>query len=201
MRDHYRLKASKKEEIAQNLIDIIDKDAPPSYDTRIFISNWFSTDRSKKFKAYYDVWEIVLRNFLPKTKPILFRSIARKSKAEYIASFTNSVFCAEKFSKSFSKERSKKLTNGRTIGLDGDGIGYWIICDTKDCLPSLEINKGKYRNTFYPVSEVLKKAKKNGGWDFCERILREYSKEDEYVMKIDYSIMQLVKYIDHNIEP
>lgn len=198
MKDYYRLSAKKKEEIAQNLIDIFYKDTPPSSDTRIFIGNWILSDRSEKVKAYYDVWEIVLKNYLPKTTPILFRSISRKSQAEYIASFTNSVYCAVKFSRSFSKKRIQELSNGRTIELDGNGKGYWIICDTKECLPSLEKNKSNYRNTFYPLSDVLKKAKTNGGWGFSERLLREYAGEDEYIMKIDYSIMQLVKYIDHS---
>ncbi|MGF7028917.1 MULTISPECIES: hypothetical protein [Sphingobacterium] len=177
MKDYYRLSKSKKEEIAQNLIDIIDKGIPPTYDTRIFIGNWILTDRSEKFKAYYDVWEIVLKNFLPKTKPILIRSISRKSKAEYIASFTNSVYSAVKF---------------------GQDKGYWIICDTKECLPSSKSNKGKYRYTFYPLSQVLKKAKENGGWGFSDRLLRDYAGEDEYIMKIDFSVMQLVKFIEHN---
>jgi len=83
MKDYYRLSKSKKEEIAQNLIDIIDKGIPPTSDTRIFIGNWILTGRSEKFKAYYDVWEIVLKNFLPKTTPILFRSISRKSKVSF----------------------------------------------------------------------------------------------------------------------
>ena len=176
MKDYYRLTAVKKEQIAQNLIDIIDKDMLPSVDTRNFIYNWMITDRRGKFKAYYDVWDIVLKNFIPKTKPILIRSIPRKSKLEYIASFTNSAYCAVRF---------------------GQGKGYWIICDTKDCLPSLEINKGKYRNTFYPLSDVLKKAKENEGYGFSESFLMRYAGEDEYIMKIDFSVMQLLKYIDH----
>lgn len=177
MKDYYKLTAIKKEEIAQNLIDIFEKDIIPSADTITFICNWVYTDRSEKFKAYYDVWDIVLRNFIPKTKPILIRSIARKSRSEYIASFTNTAYSAVRF---------------------GEKKGYWIICDTKDCLPSLEINKGKYRNTFYPLSDVLKKAKANGGYGFSDRFLRDYSGEDEYIMKIDFSVMQLLKYIDHN---
>ncbi|WP_228420128.1 hypothetical protein [Chryseobacterium camelliae] len=176
MKDYYRLTAVKKEEIAQNLIDIFEKDSEPSADTTTFICNWISTDRSEKFKAYYDVWDIVLRNFIPKTQPILIRSIPRKSKAEYIASFTNTAYSAVRF---------------------GERKGYWIICDTKDCLPSLTINKGKYRNTFYPLSDVLKKAKANGGYGFSERFLRDYGGEDEYIMRIDYSVMQLLKYVDY----
>lgn len=163
-----------KKQIAQNLIDIIDKDIEPFKETITFIGNWILSDRSEKFKAYYDVWEIVLNNFIPKTKPILIRSISRKSKMEYIASFTNSAYSAVRFSES---------------------KGYWIICDTKDCLPTIRNKQGNYRNTFYPLGEVLKKAKENGGWGFSERLLRQYAGEDEYIMKIDFSIMQLLKYI------
>lgn len=171
---YYRLSSQKKQEIAQNLIDILDGDIDPLLETITFIDKWICSDRSEKFKVYYDVWEIVLRNFIPTTKPILIRSISRKSKHEYIASFTNSAYSAVRF---------------------GEGKGYWIICDTKDCLPSLKINKGKYRHTFYPLSNVLKKAKEKGGWGFSERLLREYGGEDEYIMKIDFTVMQLLKYI------
>ena len=168
-----------KRNISQNLIDILEKDTNPSAETIAFICNWVQTERSEKFKAYYDVWEIVLKNYYPKTRPLLIRSISRKSKLEYIASFTNSAYSAVKFS-----ERK----------------GYWIICDTKNSLISDNpINKrGSYKNTFYPLSEVLKKAKDNGGWGFSERFLSKYSGEDEYIMKINFSIMQLLKYIDHN---
>ncbi len=120
-----------------------------------------------------------MKNFYPQTRPLLIRSIFRKSKHEYIASFTNSVFSAERF---------------------GERKGYWIICETKDCLLSdIPIHQpGSYRNTFYPLSDVLKKAKDKGGWGFSERFLNTYSGEDEYIMKIDFSFMYLLKYVDHN---
>jgi len=195
MKFNYRLSKRKKQEIAQNLIDILEKEQTPLKETVSFIGNWILTPRDEKVKAFYDVWELVLKNYMPKTSPILIRTISRKSKTEYIASFTNSAYCAEKFSRSFSKKRTQELSNGRTIELDGNGKGYWVICDTKECLPSSEKNKGKYRNTFYPLSEVLKKAKHKGGWGFSERLLSEYAGEDEYIMKIDFSVMQLLKYI------
>lgn len=175
MKDYYRLSANKKLEIAQNLIDIIDNDIIPSSDTVKFIGNWVLSERSEKFKAYYDVWEIVLKNFYPKERPILIRSINRKSNKEYIASFTNSVYSAQRF---------------------GNYSGYWIICDTKDCLLENPIisRKGNYSNTYYPLSMVLKKAKENGGWGFSKIFLQNYSGEDEFIMKITFSIMCMVKY-------
>ncbi|MCE3074480.1 MULTISPECIES: hypothetical protein [Chryseobacterium] len=179
MKDYYRLTNVQKVNISQNLIDILEKEICPSPETITFICNWILTDRSEKFKAYYDVWEIVLKNFYPKARPILIRSISRKSKHEYIASFTNSAYSAERF---------------------GEGKGYWIICDTKDSLISdIPMNKkGSYRNTFYPLSDVLKKAKEKDGWGFTQSFLSKYSGEDEYIMKINFSHMQLLKYI--NIE-
>jgi len=176
MKFYYRLSYEKKQEIAQNLIDILDTDQIPTKDTVSFIGNWILTGRSEKFKAYYDVWEIVLENYYPKNRPILFRAISRKSKNEYIASFTGSVYAAQRFS---------------------ENKGYWIVCDTKDSLMTEEPihRKGSYRNTFYPISEVLQKAKNNNGWGFSERLLRNYAGENEYIMKIDFSVMQLLKYI------
>lgn len=179
MKDYYRLTDIQKENVSQNLVDILEMDIRPSAETVTFICNWIMTDRSEKFKAYYDVWEIVLKNFYPKTRPLLIRSISRKSKSEYIGSFTNSAYSAERF---------------------GERKGYWIICDTKDTLLSdIPLSKpGSYRNTFYPLSDVLKKAKDKGGWGFSERFLNKYAGEDEYIMKINFSVMQLLKYIDHN---
>lgn len=176
MKEYYRLSKNNKQENAENLIDILVKNVPPTKDTRIFIGNWILTDRSEKFKAYYDVWELVLANYYPESRPILFRAISRKSKSEYIASFTGSAYTAEKFS---------------------NDNGYWIVCDTKDTLMPEEPKhrKGNYRNTFYPLSEVLQKAKNNGGWGFSDRLLRNYSGENEYIMKIDFSVMQLLKFI------
>ncbi|MDV3674250.1 hypothetical protein CMU30_06890 [Elizabethkingia anophelis] len=176
MKDYYRLSSTKKREIAQNLIDILEKDIRPSKETVIFISKWITSDRSKKFKAYYDVWEIVLKNFYPKTRPVLIRSIPRKSKAKYIGSFTDSVISAERF---------------------GMYKGYWIICDTK-CSLSTDQSKdapGNYTNTFYPLNEVLRKAKEKGGWGFANSFLERYEEEGEYIMKINFSVMQLLKYI------
>lgn len=172
---HYRLTENKKFEIAKNLIDILDNDIEPSNDTVNFISHWLRSVRSEKTKAFNDVWEIVLKNFYPKKRPILIRGLERKSKAEYIASFTNSKSCAKKFS---------------------NYKGYWIICDTKDCLLEFQTNnKGNYRHSFYPLTEVLQKAKKNGGWGFSDFILEHYCGEDEYIMKINFSFMHILKFI------
>jgi hypothetical protein len=63
----YRLSRNQKNEIAQNLIDILQKDAKIFDSTVTFISNWASTGHTGKRKAFFDVWDIVLKNYLPTT--------------------------------------------------------------------------------------------------------------------------------------
>ncbi|REC68116.1 hypothetical protein DRF58_14555 [Epilithonimonas hispanica] len=66
-----------------------------------------------------------------------------------------------------------------------------------NCLLEFQTNqKGNYRNSFYPISEVLKIANKKCGWGFSKNILEKYAGEDEYIMKINFSIMHLMKYIE-----
>lgn len=176
MKDYYKLSRTEKYNIAKNLVEIINKNSKPTNETIRFIANWILSNRKEKYKFYYDVWDIVLKNFYPKTRPILIRSISKKSKKEYIGSFTNSLECAIKYS---------------------DDKSYWIICDTKAILNNAKkhYKKGEYEYTFYPLSEVLRKAKLNDGWGFSEYLLDNYTGEDEYIMKINFSYMQLVKYI------
>ena len=49
---HYRLTKDTKNEIAQNLVDVLQKDATITKETRIFISNWLLTDHTGKRKAF-----------------------------------------------------------------------------------------------------------------------------------------------------
>jgi hypothetical protein len=173
----YRLTQNQKNEIAQNLIDVLQKDAKITKETRSFICNWILTDDIAKRKAFFDVWEIVLRNYLPTTKPILFRSCGRISKKnKIIVSFTGRLECAKRFSK---------------------GKGHLIICDTKEQLEfENKFHKiGKYKNTFYPLVEVLVKARDSGGWGFSQRILDEYIGEDEYIMKINFENINILRWV------
>jgi len=162
----YRLSKDKKSDIAQNLIDILQKDANITEQTRSFISNWILTGPEEKRKAFFDVWDIVLKNYLPTTRPILFRACDRISKKDRIGSFTGRLECARKFS---------------------EGKGFLIICDTKESLEfEEEIYKvGEYKHTFYPLVNVLEKAKNSGGWGFSDWILNNYIGEGEYIMRIN----------------
>ena len=172
----YRLSESQKIEIAQNLIDILQKDSEITEQTRAFIGNWILTVADEKRKAFFDVWDIVLKNYMPTTRPVLFRACGRISKDGKIASFTGRLECARRFS---------------------NGSGSLIICDTKEtlmceeevCLP------GEYRHTFYPLASVLEKAQSRGGWGFSERLLDHYIGEDEYIMRIELGAMHGFKWL------
>lgn len=161
----YRLSENQKREIAQNLIDILQKDVPISKQTVEFVSNWICTVTDEKRKAFYDVWDIVLKNYLPITRPILFRACRRVDRNGKIASFTGRLEAARRFS---------------------EGKGTLIICDTKEILLCEEelYQPGEYRYTFYPLVSVLEKAKAAGGCGFSKRILEDYIGEDEYIMRI-----------------
>lgn len=176
----YRLSENQKTEIVQNLIDILQKDLEITDQTRGFIINWCRTDASEKRKAFFEVWEVVLKNYLPTTRPVLFRACDRIGKNGKIASFTGRLECAWKFSK---------------------GKGSLIACDTKEAL-LLEDQyslPGQYRYTFYPLIHVLEKAKASGGWGFRESFLDEFIGEDEYIMRVDLGNMHSLKWIKNDL--
>lgn len=167
-----------KNEIAQNLIDILEKDVQITNETNKFVSNWILTCGNEKTKIYYDVWDIVLKNYLPKTKPVLFRSCSEIKNDGKIVSFTSCIEVANMFSQDKTNE-------------------YIIICDTKSTLLfEDEIYKvGEYKNTFFPLTDILIKAKEGGGWGFSNRILNNYQGEKEYIMRINLENMYCVKCI------
>lgn len=143
--------------------------------TRGFIGNWILTDFKGKYKAYYDVWDIVLRNYLPKERPLLFRSCRRRYDGR-IASFTRCLECARKFS---------------------DESGFLIVCDTQETLIGENhlYGPGKYKHSFYPLVKVLEMARDGGGWGFSGIILRNYIGEEEYIMRVDLENMDSFKWI------
>ncbi|WP_209444270.1 hypothetical protein [Pedobacter borealis] len=173
---YYRLSNKQKADIAKNLIEILQKNAPISIDTTEFIGNWILTGAGEKRKAFYDVWDLVLKNYLPTTRPILFRSCKRKSGGGKIASFTGRLECARRFN---------------------NGKGALLICDTGELLESMVkfYKVGSYTHTFFPLVDVLTKAKKAGGWGFSERLLNEYIGEDEYIMRINEGDVYTFKWV------
>jgi hypothetical protein len=176
----YKLSENQKAEIAQNLIDILQKDTEITTQARVFIINWCRTDASEKRKAFFDVWDIVLKNYLPVTRPVLFRTCGKIGKNGKIASFTGRLECSWRFSR---------------------GKGSLIACDTKETLLLEEqyYQPGQYKHTFYPLISILEKAKASGGWGFTERFLDEFIGEDEYIMRVDFGNMHNFKWIKNDL--
>jgi len=170
----YRLAASKKASIAQNLIDVLEKGAVIEKDTATFICNWILTGPKEKGKAFFDVWDFVLNNYMPTTRPILFRSCSRRSDGK-IASFTGRLECARRFS---------------------ENRGFLLICDTAEELRYEEklCKRGEYRHTFYPLSELIKRDDIAEHHVFSEGIRRDYIGEDEYIMRVDLGNMCTFKW-------
>ncbi|AMR43166.1 hypothetical protein HZP84_05645 [Elizabethkingia anophelis] len=141
------------------------KDEQITNQTRTFIINWLRTGPDEKRKAFFDVWDIVLKNYLPTTRPILFRACGRISKKKKIASFTGKLGFVRRYS---------------------DSNDYLIICDTNEMLQFEErLNRqGNYKYTFYPLADVLRKARNSDGWGFSESTL-DFIGEDEYIMRIN----------------
>lgn len=165
-RFNYRLSQTEKSSIANNLIHILQNNAVITRETRGFIINWLLTGPDEKRKAFFDVWDMVLKNYLPSSRPILFRSCHRKNVTGKIASFTGRLECARRF---------------------GNGKGTLLICDTKELLDfeAKYYKAGSYMHTFFPLRDVLIKAKNDDGWGFSERILSDFIGEDEYIMRIN----------------
>lgn len=164
-----------KSKIAHNLINVLKVDESLADDTRTFICNWVLTGPNEKKKAFYDVWEIVLDNFMPTSKPVLFRACYRLSRSNKIASFTGRIESARRFS---------------------EGKGYLIVYDTKENLHSEETfySSGIYQNTFFPLVDVLKKAKEEGGYGFSSNFLDQYLSEEEYILRINLDRMHTLKW-------
>lgn len=177
----FRLSQLQKIEIAQNLIDILDKDANITGQTKKFIGDWIITGPKEKRKVFFDVWDIVLKSYLPTNRPLLFRTCDRIGRNEKIASFTGRLESARMFS---------------------NGKGFLIICDTNESLKFENIlyKPGEYKHTFYPLVEVLHKAKNAGGWGFSDRLLNEYIREDEYIMRINIEKIYHFKWYQNKAE-
>ncbi|QEL03448.1 hypothetical protein FKG96_22320 [Olivibacter sp. LS-1] len=150
-------------------------DAPITSETRGFICNWIPTGPDEKRKAFYDIWDLVLKNYLPTTRPILFRSCKRKNINGKIASFTGRLECARRFN---------------------NGNGSLLICDTGELLEfEAKYNKrGFYKHTFFPLVDVLIKAKNDEGWGFTERFLSDYIGEHEYIMRVNQANVRSFKW-------
>ena len=163
----------KKTRISKNLVAFMRSEEALTDEAATFIRHWILTDKKGKLKADYDIWDMVLKRYLPESRPVLFRSTARKVDGK-IASFTGTLRCAEKFS---------------------GGKGFLIICDTKEFLQFSDMESpGNYSRSFFPIAELLRKEAKNTPCKFSSKLLEEYTKEDEYIMRVNLNRMCVCKW-------
>lgn len=158
------MKRKTKEIIAKNIVAFMIDDIPLLQESVSFISNWVMTDSTEKTKAYYDIWNIILKTYLPKERPILFRSCKRKFKRD-IQSFTGRIFVAEKFSENHT--------------------GHLLICDTKEYLQFEDENTREHERSFFPLCECIKKDVYGPTPHFSKSFYEEYKKEDEYIVRVN----------------
>ena len=93
-----RISKKAKERIANNIVAFMVDDVSLLPETISFIYNWVrQPEGTGRSKSYYEVWDTVLQNYLPKERPVLFRSCKRLSNRT-IQSFTGSIYAAERFS-------------------------------------------------------------------------------------------------------
>lgn len=121
------------------------------------------------------MWDKVLKNYMPKTYPILFRSCSRR-KAGKIASFTGRIECANRFS--------------------GNKNCFLIICDTKKYihLSKKYEQQGEYTHTFFPLTELIRKEISHSDSKFSKNFYAPYLGEDEYIMRVNLNWMYSCKW-------
>lgn len=170
----YRLTNTKKLLIATNLINAICNREALSNESAEFITNWILTGPDEKVKAFYDVWDIVLKNYLPHTRPILFRSCCRKYDGR-IASFTGRLETARRFS---------------------EGKGFLIICDTKESLRMAHMDKAEdYQNTFFSIGQLMELDAASETSKIHQSIYEKYKGEDEYIMRANPGYVEQLKWL------
>lgn len=167
----YRIGARRKEAIARNLIAFMDSKEDLSLDAANFIHYWVRSD--KKYKAHYDVWDLVLREYIPLTRPTLYRSCKTIAKGK-IASFTGRIYCADRFK---------------------DKNGFLIICDTFETLGNIQTPRNDPRYIFFPLAELVKKEADSPNSKFSKSFVDDCKKEDEYIMRAELGRMYCCKWL------
>lgn len=162
-----------REIIADNIVAFMNDDIPLLPESISFIYNWVMTDSAEKLKVYYDVWDIVLKKYLPKERPVLFRSCKRISKRD-IQCFTGKIYAAEKFSDNHT--------------------GHLLICDTEEYLQFEKEGVSEHERSFFPLCECIKKGTYSFPQHFQVSFYEEYKKEDEYIVRVNQNWLYDLKW-------
>lgn len=165
-----RLSSKAVERIANNLVEFMTSNIPLQQETISFIYNWVRRPEGiGTSKSYLAVWDIVLKTYLPKERPVLFRSCWRLSERD-IQSFTGKMYTADRFS--------------------GGHKGHVLICDTKEYLQFEEDTSTEYLLSYFPLSECVKRA----AVQFSESFQKVCEKEDEYIVRVNYNWLYDLKW-------
>lgn len=174
---------NKKKRIAKSLISGSNTMRSISKEAKDFIVEWCMTDNTGKTKDMYDIWEIVLRNYLPNETPVLFRG------SEYInfgkiESYTTKISCAERFATSDQ-------------GDSGNKEYYLLIMDTRHFkILNSKSNIGEYQYSYYPIFQLLAKEKSKKNSNFSKRFIDNYECEEECVTWTKASEVTVCKIVE-----
>lgn len=139
--------------------------------------DWICSGTEEKNKDMQDVWDMVLKNYYPKERPVLFRATDYVNDGK-IESYTGRLGVAKLFLKQC-----------------GEGAKL-LICDTDEYIvPEYIRGKGEYEGTFFPLSRLLENEMKLEDSLFVKSFMRQYIGEDEYIMKTEIELMSLYKQI------
>lgn len=168
----WRATQETKERIANNIVDFMNGGCLLIPESKRFVVEWVMTGPEEKSKALFDVWAIILKRYLPKERPILFRSCARVSKRP-IQSFTGSIRCAEKFSENHK--------------------GHVLVCDMKEYL-QFEAESAEHKRSFFPVYDLVRRDLASEHPQFSQRFYDTYRGEDEYIVSVNLDWMYDLKW-------
>lgn len=163
--------------IASCLVESMETGSAVDALTRTFVADWICGGSEDKNQDMQDVWGIVLKNYYPEGRPVLFRATEHINDGK-IESYTGSLGVAEIFL--------------RQCGNDAK----LLICDTDDSVVSEKITgKGEYRGTFFPLSKLLQNEMKHEDSLFAKTFMSRYIGEDEYIMQTEEGIVTICKVV------
>ncbi|MFR2839858.1 MAG: hypothetical protein ACLTBU_12280 [Zhenhengia sp.] len=169
------MKEKDKINIAENLIKAIETGIAVNDKTRTFVANWICSGPEEKSSDMQDVWDIVLKNYYPKERPVLFRATDYINDGK-IESYTGRIGVAEVFLRQCGKDA--KL----------------LICDTDESIvPEYIRGKGDYRGTFFPLSKLLANEMELEDSLFVKNFMRGYIGEDEYIMRTELDLIYVLR--------
>ena len=170
-----RIGPKAKERIAKNIIAFMVEGTPLIKESKSFIYTWVrQPDGNGRSKSFYDVWDLILQDYLPKERPVLFRSCVRPTDRP-IQSFTGNIAAAKRF----SKER----------------FGHLLICDTEEILCFEDESAAMHEFSFFPLRKCVENAMNCSTPCFSESFYEMCKKEDEYIVRVNQNWLYDLKWV------